>query len=185
MAAAELLAGLDPKQPEALALFMDATRLLRGAGYTVFDGTAPEQRGHAGLGAPYAHVTAPLRRLVDRFGAEICLALSAGREVPDWVREALPQLPRLMEMSDALASKVDRACLDQVEAWVLGDQIGREFDAMVLRSEQGSAEVFLPDPVVIARCEGDGLPEGGRIRVRLVGADVGARKVMFERAGGS
>jgi exoribonuclease R len=86
-----------------------------------------------------------------------------------------------MEMSDVLASKVDRACLDLVEAWVLGDQIGREFDAMVLRSEQGSAEVFLPDPPVIARCEGDGLPEGGRIRVRLVHADADARKVTFER----
>ncbi|HEV8559500.1 MAG TPA: RNB domain-containing ribonuclease [Actinophytocola sp.] len=183
MEASELLAGMDPNRPEALALFMDATRLLRGAGYTVFDGVAPEQRTHAGLGAPYAHVTAPLRRLVDRYGAEICLALCAERDVPNWVREALPDLPRLMEMSDVLASKVDRACLDLVEAWVLGDQIGREFDAMVLRSEQGSAEVFLPDPPVIARCEGDGLPEGGRIRVRLVHADATARKVTFERAG--
>ncbi|HEU5471155.1 MAG TPA: RNB domain-containing ribonuclease [Actinophytocola sp.] len=181
MEAAGLLAGLDPRRPEALALFMDATRLLRGAGYTVFDGTTPGLVTHAGLGAPYAHVTAPLRRLVDRFGAEICLSLSAGRAVPDWVREALPHLPRLMELSDALASRVDRACLDQVEAWVLGDQIGREFDAMVLRSDGGTAEVFLTDPPVIAKCDGDGLPEGERIRVRLVEADARIRRVRFER----
>jgi exoribonuclease R len=181
MDAGALLAGIDPREPEALALFMDATRLLRGAGYTVFDGTPPEPATHAGLGAPYAHVTAPLRRLVDRFGAEICLALSAGREVPDWVRDALPELPRLMGLSDALSSRVDRACLDLAEAWVLGDQVGAEFDAMVLRSEAGSAEVFLPEPPVIARCEGDGLPDGGRIRVRLVQADAAARKVTFER----
>jgi exoribonuclease R len=183
MDAADLLAGMDPKQPEGLALFMDATRLLRGAGYTVFDGKPPELATHAGLGASYAHVTAPLRRLVDRFGAEICLALSAGREVPGWVRDALPELPRLMGVSDTLASKVDRACLDLVEAWVLGDQIGAEFDAMVLRSETGSAEIFITDPPVIAKCEGDGLPEGGRIRVRLVHADATARKVTFERVG--
>jgi len=74
MDAAELLGGLDPTRPEALALYMDATRLLRGAGYTVFDGAAPELTTHAGIAAPYAHVTAPLRRLVDRFATEICLA---------------------------------------------------------------------------------------------------------------
>jgi exoribonuclease R len=181
MTAAELLARLDPKRPEALALFMDATRLLRGAGYTAFDGAAPSLTTHAGLGAPYAHVTAPLRRLVDRFGAEICLALCASQEVPDWVRAALPELPKLMEGSDALASKVDRACLDQVEAWVLGDRIGHEFDAMVLRAEQGGAEVFVTEPPVIAKCGGDGLPEGERIRVRLVEADAQKRKVTFER----
>jgi hypothetical protein len=44
-----------------------AASLLRGAGYTVFDGAPPLQRLHAGIGAPYAHVTAPLRRLVDRY----------------------------------------------------------------------------------------------------------------------
>jgi VacB/RNase II family 3'-5' exoribonuclease len=179
--AAELLAGLDPKRPEALALFMDATRLLRGAGYTVFDGAPPEVTTHAGLGAPYAHVTAPIRRLVDRFAAEICLAISAGQEVPDWARAALPELPKLMEYSDALASKVDRACLDQVEAWVLGDKIGAEFDAIVLRAETGAAEIFIADPPVIAKCAGDGLPEGERIRVRLTQADAAARRVVFER----
>jgi exoribonuclease R len=182
MAAAELLAGLDPDRPEALALYMDATRLLRGAGYTVFDGAAPELTTHAGIAAPYAHVTAPLRRLVDRFGAEICLAVAAGREVPGWVRAALPELPNLMAGSDTLAGRVDKACLDQTEAWVLADRIGQEFDAIVLRSDGSSADVFLPDPPVIAKCAGGNLPEGGTVRVRLTQADANARRVVFERA---
>jgi exoribonuclease R len=182
MDAAELLAGLDPGQPEALALFMDATRLLRGAAYTVFDGTPPELATHAGLATSYAHVTAPLRRLVDRFGTEICLALCADEPVPEWVRAGLAELPGLMEGSDTLANKVDKACLDQVEAWVLGDRIGHEFDAIVLRAEGGSAEVFLNDPPVIAKCAGENLPEGDTVRVRLVQADAEARKVKFERA---
>jgi exoribonuclease R len=181
MDAAELLAGLDPDRPEALALFMDATRLLRGAGYTVFDGSTPELATHAGIAAPYAHVTAPLRRLVDRFATEVCLALSAGQEVPDWVRAALPELPGLMAASDALANKVDKACLDQVEAWVLGNRIGQEFDAIVLRAEGASAEVFLTDPPVISKCVGGNLPEGETVRVRLTQADADARKVVFER----
>jgi len=180
--AAELLAGLDPDRPEALALFMDATRLLRGAGYTVFDGHPPEVATHAGIAAPYAHVTAPLRRLVDRFATEICLALADGEAVPDWVRAALPELPQLMAGSDALASKVDKACLDQVEAWVLGNRVGQEFDAIVLRSEGNTAEVFMTDPPVIAKCAAADLPEGDTIRVRLVTADAGSRKVMFEPA---
>lgn len=179
--AAELLAGLDPDRPEAMALFMDATRLLRGAGYTVFDGTRPELATHAGIAAPYAHVTAPLRRLVDRFGTEICLALAAGEEVADWVREALPTLPEVMAGSDTLANKVDKACLDQVEAWVLGNRVGSEFDAIVLRSEGNSSDVFLPDPPVIAKCANGDLPEGETVRVRLTQADAEARKVVFEK----
>lgn len=179
---AELLAGLDPDRPEALALFMDATRLLRGAGYTVFDGQPPDLATHAGIAASYAHVTAPLRRLVDRFATEICLALAAGEEVPEWVRAALPELPGLMAGSDALAGKVDKACLDQVEAWVLADRVGQEFDAIVLRADEAAAEVFLTEPPVIAKCAGRRLPEGEKVRVRLTGADAATRKVSFELA---
>ncbi|SMD16514.1 RNB domain-containing ribonuclease [Kibdelosporangium aridum] len=178
---AVMLAGLDPSSPESLALYMDATRLLRGAGYTAFDGTLPELTTHAGLGAAYAHVTAPLRRLVDRFGAEICLAVSADKPVPDWVRAVLPELPGLMGGSDTLTSKVDKACLDQAEAWVLTDHIGQEFDAVVLRAEANSAEIFLTDPPVIAKCAGENFQEGQHIRVRLLDADVVRRKVAFEK----
>jgi VacB/RNase II family 3'-5' exoribonuclease len=180
MDAADLLNGLDPDRPEAMALYMDATRLLRGAGYTVFDGQSPELSTHAGIAAPYAHVTAPLRRLVDRFATEACLALSAGEPVPEWVREALPDLPGLMAGSDTLANKVDKACLDQVEAWVLGNRIGQEFDAIVLRAENSTAEVFVAEPPVVAKCVGQKLTEGETVRVRLLSADAELRKVTFE-----
>ncbi|PRY46923.1 RNB domain-containing ribonuclease [Umezawaea tangerina] len=178
---AKLLAGLDPSRPESLALFVDATRLLRGAGYTAFNGTVPEIATHAGIASSYAHVTAPLRRLVDRFATEVCLAVTEGREVPEWLLKALPELPSLMGGSDSLASKVDRACLDQVEAWVMEDRVGSEFDAVVLRSEGNGADVFVPEPPVMGRCSGEDLPEGERVRVRLVQADAARRKVAFER----
>jgi len=118
---------------------------------------------------------------VDRFATEICLATCAGQAVPDWVRAALPGLPAQMEASDGLAAKVDRACLDQVEAWVLGDRVGDGFDAVVLRAEATSAEVFIADPPVLAKCAGEGLPEGETIRVRLTEADRDRRRVSFER----
>ncbi|HEX3646836.1 MAG TPA: RNB domain-containing ribonuclease [Pseudonocardiaceae bacterium] len=183
--AARVLATLDPSRPEALAFHVDATRLLRGAGYSVLDtqaGVAAETTTHAGLGAAYAHVTAPIRRLVDRFGTEVCLAVAAGAAVPEWVRAALPGLPALMAASDAQASRVDRACLAQVEAWVLADRVGEMFPAVVLHAEARNGEVFVAEPPVLAKCAGDELPEGERIMVRLVEADVERRRVAFEAA---
>uniref|UniRef100_UPI0039BEDFD8 RNB domain-containing ribonuclease n=1 Tax=Lentzea alba TaxID=2714351 RepID=UPI0039BEDFD8 len=173
------LADLDASTPEALALFTDATRLLRGAGYTAFSGSVPEVVTHAGVAAPYTHVTAPLRRLVDRFATEVCLAVTAGEDLPAWLSEALPQLPSLMGSSDSLSAKVERAALDLVEAWVLAGKVGQEFEAVVLRSGDNEAEVFIANPPVLAKCAGKRLPEGERIRVRLEEADPVERRVRF------
>jgi exoribonuclease R len=180
--ATRILAELDPARPEALVFHVDATRLLRGAGYSVLDaggGLIAGTTGHAGLGAAYAHVTAPLRRLVDRFAAEVCLAVCADAEVPEWARAALPGLPALMAGSDALATRVERSCLAQVESWMLADRIGEEFPAVVLHAEARGGEVFVTDPPVLAKCVGDNLPEGERIVVRLIDADPVRRKVTF------
>ena len=65
---------------------------------------------------------------------------------------------------------------------MLHDRVGSEFDAIVLRSEGNTADVFLPDPPVIAKCANGDLPEGETVRVRLTQADAEARKVVFERA---
>ena len=178
----EFLATLDPGAPASMALYADTTRLLRGAGYTAFDGELPALTTHAGIGGAYAHVTAPIRRLVDRFATEICLAVSAGHDVPDWVRAALADVPERMTASDALAAKVERACIDQVEAWVLAEQIGGEFSAIVLRADDTKAEILVEEPTVMAKCSGENLAAGARIGVRLTGVDVGKRKVSFERA---
>jgi exoribonuclease R len=178
---AELLTILDPHQPESLAFYTDTTRLLRGAGYTAFDGVLPDSVGHAGIGGPYAHVTAPIRRLVDRFATEVCLAVSAGQPVPDWLRAALTEAPELMSASDSVAAKVEHACLDQVEAWTLAERIGSVFEAVVLRAEESKAEIMIENPPVMAKCVGVRLPEGGRIRARLTEVDTAKRWVSFER----
>jgi exoribonuclease R len=180
---AEVLAALPLDTAPALALRRAATTLLRGAGYVAFDPgkPPPADPGHGGIGAPYAHVTAPLRRLVDRFGTEVCLAVTAGVEVPAWLLEALPLLPDLMATSDALAGKVERACVDRTEAALLHDRVGQEFDAIVLRPEGAEGEpgeVFLSDPPVFARCTG--VPRvGATLRARLVDADPGTGRVEF------
>ncbi|GAA3227455.1 RNB domain-containing ribonuclease [Pseudonocardia petroleophila] len=185
-AVAALLAGLPRDDAPALALRRAATTLLRGAGYTAFgDGVAPpEDPGHGGIGAPYAHVTAPLRRLVDRFGTEVCLALAAGEELPGPLRAALPTLPELMGASDATAAAVDRACVDRTEAALLAGRIGEEFAVIVLRpsTEDAAGEVYLVDPPVLARCEGP-LPAGVTASVRLTEADPATGRITFSAAG--
>jgi exoribonuclease R len=180
----DVLDSLDRSDPRHVAFIEHATALLRGAAYLPFAGSSPAETGHAGIGAPYAHVTAPLRRLVDRYGSEVCLAVAAGREVPQWVTSALPELPAEMHRADTLAHTVDRAVVDATEAWLLRDRVGETFPAVVIDADEHSGTVVLDDPAVRARCDGARLPVGARVEVRLTTADVAARQVRFTVAGG-
>jgi exoribonuclease R len=187
----DYLRELDGADPTHLAIVHAAASLFRGATYTVFDGTVPEVTQQAAVGAPYAHVTAPLRRLVDRFGLAICEAVSAGTPVPDWAREALPELPKAMARSSNAANRLDRITIDVVEAAVLAPRIGEVFDAVVLsaggRSGSRDADglgrdggtVQLVDPAVEGVCDGH-LEPGTDVRVRLVAADIATGTVRFE-----
>lgn len=175
----EVLAALDPGEPASIALMREATGLLRGAGYEAFDGAPPAQPLHAGIGAPYAHVTAPLRRLADRFGTEVCLAVCAGVPVPQWVRDALPSLGELMRASDQRASAADRAAVDLAESWELAGRIGETFEAIVMRADEDGGEVLVLEPPVVAGCSGAGLSEGQRVDVVLDHVDEDRRQVSF------
>ncbi|WP_433622602.1 RNB domain-containing ribonuclease [Nocardia sp. CA-120079] len=135
---------------------------------------------HSAIGAPYAHVTAPLRRLADRFATEICLARCTGTEVPQWVRDGLLPTAESMKRSDSLAGKVERACIDLTESTLLAERSGSIFEAVVVREANGTrpAEVFIADPPVVGPCIG-APPEGEQVQVRLVAADPTTRKISF------
>jgi exoribonuclease R len=179
----DFLRTLDREDPKHLAIVHEATALFRGAGYTPLDGEVPADTRQAAIAAPYAHVTAPLRRLVDRFGLAACEALSAGVPVPDWVRAALATLPEIMHASERQAKAVERACTDAVEAAVLRHRVGEVFDAVVVdRGDRGGLVVQLTDPAVSAKAAGEA-ELGARVQVRLVEADVTARRVGFAIAG--
>lgn len=179
--AATVVRGLDAGVPAHAALLTEATTLLRGAAYVAFDGAPPEQPLHAAIAAPYAHTTAPLRRLVDRFVGEVCLAVSAGVEVPAWARAALPDLPGLMAAGDRRASAYERGCVDLVEAALLQARVGEEFDGVVVDVRDGgeSGVVQLRDPAVRGRVAGAALPLGTDVRVRLDEVSVPERTVRF------
>ena len=183
---AEVLAGLPLDTPHALALRRAATTLLRGAGYAAFDeaaGTAPPaDPGHGGIGAPYAHVTAPLRRLVDRFGTEVCLAVDrrprAARAAAGRAADAAGADGRVGRGG----RQGDRACVDRTEAALLGRPGGRRAARSWCCGRAGRSgepgEVYLPQPPVLARCTGQ-LPAGETVRVRLTEADPATGRIEF------
>lgn len=174
----DYLRRLDGDDPAHLAIRHAATSLYRGAAYRAFDGEPPAESEQAAIGAPYAHATAPLRRLADRFALEVCVALSAGDPVPAEIRAALPELPAAMARSGSIAGRLDRRSLDTVEAAVLAHRVGVEFDAVALSSDH----VQLADPAVDGPCDGP-LEPGSRVRVRLTDADVTRGSVRFAPAG--
>lgn len=191
MAYGAYLRTLDTSDPKHLALMHAATTLFRGASYTPFNGTLPEQLTQAAVAAPYAHTTAPLRRLVDRFVLAICAALCANEEVPEWAIAALEELPEIMADSNQLANKVDRAAIDTIEAALLRHHLGGEFNAVVLagpknngrtnKSATARSSIQITSPAVSAYCDGD-LEPGTVVRVKLVEVDIAKRSLKFIQA---
>ncbi|MCW3156773.1 RNB domain-containing ribonuclease [Micropruina sonneratiae] len=177
----DFVRGLDPGVPREAAMLNSCTTLFRGAGYDAFDGTAPRGIEHAAIAAPYAHVTAPLRRLADRYAGEICVALCAGEPVPQWVLDALDDLPNEMEDSARRSSRYERGIVDLVEAMVLASRIGQEFAGLLIDvdPDRKAGRLQLPEPAVEARVKGARLRLGQEVRAILVAADLIRGKVDF------
>jgi exoribonuclease R len=182
----DFIRSLDPKRPTHAAMVDACAALLRGAGYVAFEGALPEQPEHAGLASEYAHVTAPLRRVADRYAGEICVALCAGKPVPEWVRGSLHDLPKQMSEADRKAHRFDRAVLDLVEAGVLAPRLGQPFSGVITDvdgKDQRQGFVTIQAPAVEAPVSSESvLPLGQQVTVTLVEADVVKRSVRFTLA---
>lgn len=171
-----------PRTPVGRAIREQAAGLFRGAGYTVLDGEVPDLVTQAAIAAPYAHTTAPLRRLVDRWSLLVCHALANGEEVPAEVRGSLTELPEAMERSSRVASQLDAAAIEHVAAAVLRGREGEVFDAVVLRRRENGGRVALTIPPLETTVAGVDAEPGATIQVRLVAADVASGKVDFAPA---
>ena len=176
-----MVRSLDPNNPIDAAMIAQSARGLRGAGYDAIDGELPKLTEHSAISAEYAHVTAPLRRLGDRYANEAILAALAGVRPPEWVLETLPELPRLLGQARNREGSLDRAVLDMVEAALLTGRVGDTFHGLVtsVDDDKGRVRVQLRNPAVVAYADGDaGL--GDEVLVRLNEADVDDRRVTFE-----
>ena len=181
---ADRLASLDAARPADLALIDRSRTLLRGAGYLPLTGETPDAADaiHSAVAAPYAHVTAPLRRLGDRFATEAVLAAEAGQAPPAWVATALPELPDLLKASGRRSGSAGRAVVDLAEAIVLAPRVGETFEAAVVEVEGKGAEIRIVDPPVRGRADSAGLTAGTQAQVELTVADPVARRVHFAKA---
>jgi exoribonuclease R len=177
---AAMIRELDPSLPSHAALLNEAASLLRGSGYAAFDDEVPTNTRHAGVGAEYAHTTAPLRRLVDRYVGEVCVSVSSRTAIPDWVHEGLPELPAIMERSTRRAQQYEAGIVSTLEAAVLRENVGDTFPAVVVEVDKEGGVIQLTAPPVTGRCRGSNLPLGARISARLILADVAARQIAFE-----
>ncbi|WP_328799008.1 hypothetical protein [Puerhibacterium puerhi] len=88
-----------------------------------------------------------------------------------------------MAAAGRTASSFERACVDVVEAALLGGRVGQRFDAVVVdvdeRDGVDRGQVVLRDPAVQARVDGASLPLGERVKVTLAEASVRDRAVRF------
>ena len=184
----ELVRGLDHAIPAHAAFMEQAMSLFRGSGYLAFgvggvgvpaddEAADSEEAVHSAIAARYAHVTAPLRRLVDRYGEEVCIAACAQAPVPEWVLQALPDLPGVMEQTGKRARAIGRGALTALEALVLRGHEGEVFDGVITSERDGRGELVLAEPAVVTEIRAGrgisdgGLPVGERVRVRLLTAD--------------
>jgi len=179
----DFIRSLDPARPRHIAMMVTCTTVLRGAGYAAFNGDVPVQPLHWALASEYAHATAPLRRLVDRYVGETCVALCAGQPIPEWVLGALPGLPATMQASSQRANRFERAVIDLTEAITLAPRIGETFAGAIVElgrdPKQGVA--MLREPAIEAPVTGDvPLPLGEDVKLKLVEADPAKRSVRFE-----
>ena len=200
----DFIRALDPSQPKHVAMMMSCTTVLRGAGYAAFNGSLPDQPMHSAIAAEYAHVTAPMRRLVDRYASEVCVALCAQQPVPQWALDGLPSLPDTMQASDRRAHQYERAVVDLVESVLLAPRVGESFDGAIVeiaapkpghggagrngtgRNDISSGNaahggiVMLRDPAIEAHVSSPSeLTLGASVNVKLIEADPSKRTTQF------
>lgn len=170
---------LDPVNPRHAAFMTAVRRAGPGASY------APYQAGvvpwHSAMAATYAHATAPLRRLADRYVIEAALQIANGQSVSDELNAIFQRLPAEMARAEEKAGQVERATLDLAEAVVLEGCEKSRFEAVVTDVDERGARIQLSDPAVVARVDGKGAVPGDRIEVELTSVDVVQRQVRFQR----
>ncbi len=177
----DMIRHVEPTSPATNAFLLQAARSFRGAGYVSFNGELPELHQHGAIASIYAHVTAPLRRLVDRFGNELLLAIYADAEPPAWAIEALEELPSEMGRARSRESALERATVDFAEATLLQPHIGSTFDGFVvdLDPKRDRATVQIAEPAIVANISPTGRTLAEDITLVLDDADPVARTVSF------
>ena len=174
---------LRPTDAPHAALLEQARGVMGRAGYVAFSGEVPAAHVHAGLATPYAHTTAPLRRLADRYVLDLLVQLESGAAPDADAVSALRRLPDRMEGAESRAGEVERAIIDDLEARLVEHRVGERFDAVVVEHDARGARLQIAEPPIRARLRSDRrIDPGTTLAVRLVAADPVGRSLRFAPA---
>ncbi|MES2987085.1 MAG: RNB domain-containing ribonuclease [Pseudomonadota bacterium] len=168
---------LDAKDPAEAAFMLAIRRAGQGASYTPF--VPGETPWHAAMAATYAHATAPLRRLADRYVVRAALAIANGQPVPEVVTDAFARLPPVMARADSQAGRIDRAVIDLAEAVMLHGREGEVFAAIVTDATEHGTRVQLRDLPVVANLKTTGASPGDKLQLTLSKADTQTGTIAF------
>ena len=172
----ELQRRMDPENFSHQRFLLDARRAGGRARYAVYDSKKPAW--HSAIAATYAHATAPMRRLADRYVLDLAYLLANSLSVPKSLTDQLVGLPAVMERYEGRASNVDRAVIDLLEAVSLQHRIGEILEAEVVDAENGIVQTR--DSAI--RAKATQLPKvenGTSVRVRIDVADPSTRNVRL------
>ncbi len=175
----EYVRGLPPDDYRTSAFLLAVRRASGGASYEAYqEGKRP---WHSAVAATYAHATAPLRRLQDRYVVEAALAVANNNPVSADISAAFDTLPAAMSRGEQRANRAERQALDLAEAVVLASQEGRTFPAVVIDEGDWGVEFQIADPAIVGRVPAHRVDPGHEIRVKVVDVDVVAAQVTYER----
>jgi exoribonuclease R len=181
MSLAQFNQSLDANQGQQAAFMLAVRRAGKGATYAPYrEGVAP---WHAAMCATYAHATAPLRRLADRYVVRAAYAVANGEAVPHAVTQAFAALPEVMARAGAVGGQIERAVIDLAEAVMLQPSIGKIFTAIVTDADARSAQIQLQDVPIVARLAATNLKPGDTLNVKLTDVSTEKRTLAFDLAG--
>jgi exoribonuclease R len=170
---------LDAAQPAQAAFMLAVRRAGAPAGYAPY---APDViPWHAAMAATYAHATAPLRRLADRYVLEAALAVANGQAVPDAVTAAFAGLPAVMARAASHGGQIDRAVIDLAETVMVSGRDGETFSAIVTDIDERGAHIQLCDLPIVARVNASHVTPGQEVSVRVREADPQRPPATFDR----
>jgi len=167
---------MDPLNVRHQRFLLDARRAGGRANYAVYNSEKPPW--HSAIAATYAHATAPMRRLADRYVLDLAYLLANNHSIPQTLTDQLVELPPVMERFEGRASSVDRAVIDLLEAVSLQHRVGEILQALVVDAENGIVQTV--DFAIRSRAAK--LPQlmnGTPVRVRIEVADPSTRNVRL------
>jgi exoribonuclease R len=133
------------------------------------------------VAATYAHATAPLRRLADRYVLQAVLAVANGRPVPEAVAAAFPRLPAVMAKAASHEGQVERAVIDLAETVMLSGRDGEVFHAVVTDIDERGARIQLCDLPIVGRVNASHVTPGQELSVKVREADPQRPPATFDR----